>query len=370
MTNKDSTDACFSGSYREARQKFLARCAQSPAAMRAYESPLRGRDGEALAVDCALFGKPDSAKLLIVSSGCHGVEGYCGSGIQIHSLDGAWLQLMAQQKNVAVLYVHALNPHGFSYGRRVTEDNVDLNRNFHNFLKPLPVNEGYREVHSLLLPAQWPPSEDNQAAIAALMQTRGYAAVQSAVSSGQYEFPDGLFFGGTQPTWSNTTLRQIVRDHAQRATDIGWIDIHTGLGPAGHGERIFAPCIDPESEFVRAYAWWGGEGKTPVTRSELGESTSTVLSGTTNSMVQSECPHAKVTKIVLEFGTQPPLSVLMALRGDHWLHNHPDAPPSLSADIRQKTRDAFFIDTPGWKKEVVDQAQQAIQQGLVGLTNF
>ena len=370
MKINDSIDSCFSTSYGKARQKFLAQCAQTTATLRVYESPRLGLDGEKLAVDCALFGKPGAAKLLIVSSGCHGVEGFCGSGIQTHSLSTAFLQQLTQQSAVSVLYLHALNPHGFSYGRRVTEENVDLNRNFHDFSKPLPANEGYREVHPLLLPALWPPTADNQTAIAALMQSRGYAAVQSAVASGQYEFPDGLFFGGTQPTWSNTTLRQILRDYAQKATDIGWIDIHTGLGPAGHGERIFAPCIDPESEFARAYAWWGGEGKTPVTRSELGESASTVLRGTTNSMVQFECPHARVAKIVLEFGTEPPISVLMALRGDHWLHNHPDAPPLLSAAIRQATRDAFFVDTSEWKKQVVDQAQQAIRQGLVGLAHI
>jgi hypothetical protein len=60
-------------------------------------------------------------------------------------------------QGVAVLYVHALNPYGFSHIRRATHENVDLNRNFHDFSKPLPVNEAYRELHPLLLPDQWPP---------------------------------------------------------------------------------------------------------------------------------------------------------------------------------------------------------------------
>ena len=45
---------------------------------------------------------------------------------------------------VAVLYVHALNPYGFSWWRRTTHENVDLNRNFHDFSKPLPRNPSLR----------------------------------------------------------------------------------------------------------------------------------------------------------------------------------------------------------------------------------
>jgi hypothetical protein len=71
--------------------------------------------------------------LLIVSSACHGVEGYCGSGVQVFALhDDEW-RAKARDAGVAVLYIHALNPYGFSHLRRVTQENVDLNRNFHDF---------------------------------------------------------------------------------------------------------------------------------------------------------------------------------------------------------------------------------------------
>ena len=33
-------------------------------------------------------------------------------------------------------FIHALNPFGFAWLRRVNEDNVDLNRNFQDFLSP------------------------------------------------------------------------------------------------------------------------------------------------------------------------------------------------------------------------------------------
>ncbi len=62
------------------------------------------------------------------------------------------------ETRTAVLFVHALNPHGFSYGRRVNEDNADFNRNFRDFATPPPVNAAYAEIHPLLLPPAWPPS--------------------------------------------------------------------------------------------------------------------------------------------------------------------------------------------------------------------
>src|SRR5690606_15144364 len=135
-----------------------------------------------------------------------------------------------------VLYIHALNPYGFSHIRRTTQENVDLNRNFHDFSKPLPESAAYREIHALLIPEVWPPDAQNQKAVADYVATRGQAAFQAAVSSGQHEFDDGMYFGGKAPTWSNQTLRAVLRTHGGRARRIAWIDLHTGLGPSGKGE--------------------------------------------------------------------------------------------------------------------------------------
>ena len=63
-----------------------------------------------------------SAKaVLVVSSACHGVEGFCGSGVQVALLrDAAWHE-EAQAAGVAVVYIHGLNPYGFSWWRRTTK---------------------------------------------------------------------------------------------------------------------------------------------------------------------------------------------------------------------------------------------------------
>ena len=118
---------------------------------------------------------------------------------------------------MAVVYVHALNPYGFSFLRRTTDENIDLNRNFHDFGQPLPANPGYRELHPLLVPEEWPPSPQVQAALGEYVMRNGEVGLQAVISRGQHEFPDGLFFGGTGPSWSNLALREVLRTHGRRA---------------------------------------------------------------------------------------------------------------------------------------------------------
>ena len=359
----------FSGSYREAREKFLA--AAHAAGLRVDSRVLadeRGRDGEELAMDVTLDGDPDASSLLVLTSACHGVEGYCGSGVQVTALhDEAWRN-EAKAKGVAVLYIHALNPYGFSHIRRATQENVDLNRNFHDFSKPLPVNTAYREIHPLLFPPQWPPTEADEQALMGWVAKHGQPAFQQAFSAGQHEFPDGVHFGGTSPTWSNRTLREVLRAHGRRARRLAWIDFHTGLGPSGHGERIYAGPDNAE-QVARVRRWWDGGGKTPITSIYDGSSTSAKLTGMMFFCVADECPQAEYSGIAMEYGTQPLMQVLQGIRGEHWLHQHPQAPKELAAAIKKKMLEAFYTDTPPWKQQIVDQGMQAMRQAVAGLAS-
>lgn len=356
----------FSPRYAQARQKFLQGCAEAGLAVRSHVHPLKGRDGEELAMDVALDGDPQAERLLILTSACHGVEGHCGSGVQVFALHDAEWREKAKAQGVAVLYVHALNPHGFSHGRRVTNEGCDLNRNFFDFAQPLPVNEAYAELHALLLPEQWPPSAANEAAITAWIEKNGATAYQAAVTRGQYQFEDGLFFGGKAPTWSNNTLREVLRTQVQAARQLAWIDLHTGLGPNGLGERIFS-CRDDKAAYARANAWWGTPAA-PVTSIYDGSSTSAFLTGLMWGSVYEECPQAEYTGIALEYGTVSVMEVVGALRADHWLHKHPEAPADLAASIRSKMLEAFYTDTDAWRGQIISQARQAMFQTVDGLS--
>jgi hypothetical protein len=358
----------FSSSYAEARGKFLKAAAAAGLRVDSRLHPERGHGGEELAMDVVLDGPADASALLVVSSACHGVEGFCGSGVQVAALhDEAW-RAEAKARGVSVLYVHALNPYGFSHIRRATHENVDLNRNFQNFTQPLPVNTAYRELQPLLLPEVWPPNEANEAATGQYISDKGMDAYQAAITRGQHEFPEGLFFGGTEPTWSNRTLRSVFQSYASKAARLAWIDIHTGLGPSGVGERICA-CRDDPAALARARAWWGGGGATPVTSIYDGSSSSAFLTGLMWSAIYDECPDAEYTGIAMEYGTLPPFQMMQALRAEHWLNIHRDAPSALAAQIKQQMRDAFYVETDGWKGQILSQARESFVQAAKGLSS-
>ena len=317
-------------------------------------------------MDVVIDGDPGAQHILIVSSGCHGVEGFAGSGVQVWALQDQALRRQVRDTGVALMHIHALNPFGFSYLHRTTHENVDLNRNFHDFSKPLPLNEAYRKVHPLLLPEQWPPSVQNQAALMGILQSEGVKSFQAVVSRGQHEFADGLFFGGSEPCWSNLTLRKVLREAAATAQRLGWIDIHTGLGPPGVGERILA-CESGAAE-QRARDWWGAG----VTSVHDNSSASTDVTGPMWTAARDECPQAEYTGIALEYGTVPVLEVLQALRADNWLHAHQRigagrTPDELAAAIGRQMMNAFYVDTDEWKEQVLLQGREAIGQAVEGL---
>jgi Protein of unknown function (DUF2817) len=361
MTRKAA--AYFAQSYAEARRKFVDAATAAGIEPVAYAHPLIGHDGETLAMDVARFGPAEAPAVLIISSACHGAEGFCGSGVQNALLADAGFQAAAARGGVALLYVHALNPYGFSWWRRSTHENVDLNRNFQDFSKPLPHNAAYDRLAHLLVPAEWPPTPEVKAALAAYLAEHGAKGMQAAVSAGQYEHPQGLFYGGRNPTWSQQTLRHVLQDHGRRCSRMGWIDLHTGLGPSGHGERIFAGP-DDAAALARARSWWGEA----VTSMYDGSSESALLTGLMWLAAWQECPQAEVTGIALEYGTLPFDQVIDALRADQWLENHPEAPHGMRVQIKRQMRDAFYVDTEAWKSRVLEQGIEAAHQAVAGLT--
>ena len=353
----------FSGSYAEARRQFLDAASDRQATVETYRMDgLVGALGEALATDTAYLGAPGADKLLIVSSGTHGPEGFCGSGCQVAMLNDADLMARLERAGVALLLVHAVNPHGFSHLHRTNEDNIDLNRNYIDFNAPLPVNAEYANVEQLALPANWPPTPADDAAAAAYVEKHGMRAFRAAVTKGQYGSPDGLFYGGTEPTWSNKTIRTILRKYAASAAHVGWIDVHTGLGPYGHGEKVYPGRNTPE-DLALARAWWGADVFALFSQ----DSVSAHVSGPVVSAAYDECPQARIAPMGLEFGTIPDHEMLFRLSADTWLRRHTEATESQRREIRQQLRDAFYCDNDEWKGMVLGQTRVVLLQTLLGL---
>jgi hypothetical protein len=198
-------------------------------------------------------------------------------------------------------------------------------------------------------------------ALAAYAARHGAKALQTAISAGQHTHPQGLFYGGRNPSWSQQTLRRVLQEQATRCARLGWIDLHTGLGPSGHGERIFAGH-DDAGAIARARAWWGA-----VTSIYDGSSTSAKLTGMMFEAAYQACPQAEYTGIALEYGTVPWAEVTDALRAEQWLENHPETDAATRDAIKRRMRDAFYTDTDEWKQDIVEQGVEAARQAVAGL---
>jgi hypothetical protein len=129
-----ATSDFFADSYAEARSKFAEACRNLGAALTEHALPnFSGPNEQTLSVDVARVGAVPPKSLLILISGTHGVEGFSGSGFQVGYLADKVHE--ALPAGAGVLLIHALNPFGFAWLRRVNENNVDLNRNFQDFIR-------------------------------------------------------------------------------------------------------------------------------------------------------------------------------------------------------------------------------------------
>ena len=144
----------FSSSYAEARAKFVDAARNGGAEVASYRLPdYLGPAGENLAVEVACMRVASARNLLLVISGTHGVEGFAGSGCQVGFFDDQLYESLPPHAGAIV--IHALNPYGFAWLRRVNENNVDLNRNFQDFTRPLPLSRDYDMLHKMLVPDDW-----------------------------------------------------------------------------------------------------------------------------------------------------------------------------------------------------------------------
>ena len=341
--------AHFSQSYAEARNRFLAAAKDAGARVNHHLHPLKGPAGETLAMDVARLGPADASRILAIGSGTHGVEGYCGSGIQTALLSEGFGRDLPD--DTAILFIHAINPYGFAWNRRVNEDNVDLNRN-------------YEELAGIINPPDLSPETmaASRAAMKAYADLHGARAMQHALSAGQYTHPDGVQFGGLEPVWSNRTLRAVIHAEMSAADRVIFVDLHTGLGARGEGEMI---CVEPETSgsFKRMQRWWGSIGRSTVG----GASISSDVPGSIPVCFAEELPGREVTSGGLEFGTVPIAQVTLALQSDNWLHQNGGHDNPQAGDIAKRIRDAFYVDEDDWKELVTAQARDICARALKGL---
>ncbi|WP_036218080.1 M14 family metallopeptidase [Marinospirillum minutulum] len=355
----------FSTDYKAARQAFLNQALEVKgiAWQASFKHPCLGAQGEELALDAVWMGDLNASKLLIVQSATHGIEGFAGSAIQTAWLTEAGLKQLPE--DTAILFLHAMNPWGFSFLRRVDEAGIDLNRNFIDFTA-VPDNKGYEVLNALLIPTAWQPEVLSTAdsKLAAYQAAWGERLYEEAVSGGQYTHPQGLFYGGKEPSWSRSVLTQLATDLqlAERKA-VAIIDVHTGLGDYSVGEVI---CDHPPNSLGVSWAkrWYGAA----VTEPFLGTSSSVPKLGLIDYFWHQTLPDA-CCFITLEFGTGSTENLFNVLRADHWLAGQAtkDLDKTLQQKIQQDLLTHFYPTDKTWQQAVLKQGLERINQALEGL---
>ncbi len=341
----------FAGDFSALRVRFIAAARTAGASLTEYLHPLHGPSGEQLSTDVAYLGRQDAKKLMVSISGTHGVEGPFGSACQT-----AWFSQNSPWRlpdDTAVLAIHLINPWGTAWSRRVNEDNVDLNRNFIDWQKAPPRNERYGDIHPLLICPSWdgPVRDEMDAAYDAIsVKAGGYKGLAPIIEAGQYAFPDGLFYGGDGPVWSNRTLRDILAIFAQQATDLIVFDLHTGAGPYGY------PALLSVAESDHPGLGWGVEIFGPalsVVRTgkdaETGTGIAATATGYVSSAVRHALPAARVLPLVIECGTLDGETVSKAVKADNWLHLYGKVDSPLGEAIKRDIRSALIPDDADWR---------------------
>ncbi|SFP84872.1 Protein of unknown function [Variovorax sp. OK605] len=353
-------DTLFSADYATARDKFLAACTLRGLTPQTYAHPLAGAQREMLSTDVVRVGPANARRVLVLTSGVHGVELFAGSGCQVD-----WLLTQHSAElppDTAVVLVHAINPWGASWLRRYTEDNVDLCRNFidHSALPASPASCAYDPLHAAidLDPQDTDAAARGDAMLADFAKARGNDALYNALMAGQYTVPNGMGFGGQAPTWSRMTIEAVLRRHCAAATDVCIVDYHTGLGPYSYGSIVALQQGDDLQRMREAFGRWVvavHEGSAPDDFSPV--------AGHTTPGYERALPHARVTAGVLEFGTGRPRHMLDLLVRDQreWARG---LGRTQLPGVRRELLDFFYPDDAAWQRSLVDQSRQVIGKGL------
>ncbi len=355
----------FSASYADAQEKFLAAVKDVGAAVESHHHPLPGPTGEQLTMHVARLGTMAADKVLVLSAGTHGAEGLCGSGCMVGWLREGHHKTLSP--DMAVVLIHFVNPYGVAWRCRQTEDNVDLNRNFVNHRdQDYPQNTGYDALHDALLAL---PSDKAAAAVLQnFAEANGRRAFNAAILTGQYHHPDGLFFGGKAPVWSNTMILDVLRRHCASARDVAHIDYHTGLGPYGYGMLVNADDVGTEA-LGRAQAWYG-ETLCAIRASQPGAEADDgpVAVGDMCSGIRAALPHAIYSYIALEYGTYDIERFINVYRADCRLKKHGADTKDQDQMVRSDFQNFFYPPYDDWKEMIWWRSEQVVRQAIHGLS--
>lgn len=336
----------FSPDYATARERFRAAAEAARAERISLSLAAVGPDASLLTIDIAWCGPRSARRVLLHTSGLHGVEAFAGSAVHIAALT----RPPTLPPGCALLLVHVLNPYGMAWLRRANENNVDLNRNF------LPKGERHGENHAAMLydrldallnPPSPPVADFFKLRLLCCAARHGPRRLQQAIAEGQYRYPRGLFFGGHELQPGPAAYLDWLGQNLQQTEYLMAIDLHSGLGRFGESLLMAEPGVGVTPE--RALGAALGQ---PVVALASDASRPYRVTGSMGTALPRVLPHARMDFVLQEIGTYGPLAVLAALRAENRWHHHGSG--GLEHPARYELKEALCPSSPSWRRQAVE----------------
>lgn len=309
----------YQDSYGECRNAFLLqaeRLKERFDSVDIFAIPVKSKSDTDLTIDfCYLPAKDKSLKLLVINSGIHGIEGFVGSAVQQMIMQEILQPEMFTE--MGILMVHGMNAWGFKNERRVSENNIDLNRNYS--LDPLlfsTKNDGFIALYDMLTPKgtlNMGSFENRFFMLTAINQIirKGMPALLQAFAQGQYQFPESIYFGGSDFEQQVQIMTSVLRDKTAGYETIFTIDFHTGFGERGVLHLFPNPVGD---QYVRQKMEIIFEGYTI----DWGDSDNFyTVNGQFCEYIAEVFPQKTSIPMVMEFGTLNTGSTVGAVKSAH-----------------------------------------------------
>jgi hypothetical protein len=358
----------FSPDYFTARSRWRAAASRLGCRLESHAIDAPSPINEPLTIDVAILGNPLAHKTVVISSGLHGVEGFFGAAVQLALLE-EHLTAANLPNDVAVVMIHMLNPFGCAWYRRWNEDNIDLNR---NFLVGDEVYQGAPPDYPLLdsfLNPQSPPNRLEPFLLKSLglIGRYGMSTLKNTLPVGQYEFPQGLFFGGKDRSQTQRILTANLRRWLGLSRQVFHLDFHSGLGKWGT-YKLFSKRTNDHPRCQLLYDYFVGGASPAENRNNIltldAEAAAYQPVGGLENWCRASFPDLTYDFLLAEFGTYPMLRVLKALRAEnraHWWGNPDD---KSYRDAKQELLEVFNPKSQKWRNLVIEQGIDLCLAGI------
>jgi predicted deacylase len=317
-----------------------------------------------LSTDFVWIGSADAKKIILHTSGVHGVEGFPGSASAMWIMDGFSSGELKLSDDCAIVFAHIINPWGMAWLRRVNEDNVDLNR---NFLPPGEAYDGepenYEKLDHLLNPTSMKKGREYYTIRAAWHSFKlGFANAKQAVQEGQYTRPKSLQYGGAKLSEASQNFIDWCERKLTHAKQVVWIDFHTGLGPFGIDSLLVAEGTNEEALKAR----YGGR----IQPLDPAKGVAYKIRGGIQAGIESRFPNIEWTSITQEFGTIKPIPLLKLARAENRITQWSGKTPLrlLQSDERRNMLDAFNPRSMKWRKMILLRSRAIIEDAIAHLS--